>query len=354
MRRSGFIILLIFIFTVTATAHSRSQFSAPFFIQTSDFRLQISEPAAFMRAEVQSEKASVTLKVVPPWYLNGWIVIPSGGALLVILMLYLILASRYYAKRRKVQELREQMRQQEEQARKELEATNAELESALRTAEWGITTIRGLAHSLKNSSDWIDKYCTSIKSHQVSSDAHAKIQRIQRVSHRMSQTFKKLFEATGNPQYRPFNLASIMSILTLQVVQGNPDWKTNIQLNKQYESKIDIIADREKLILALRDIIFNACEAMEEQGGTLTIKMTSHNEEVHLEIQDMGRGIPEADLDKVFNAGYTSKPEGTGLGLWIAKQIIEEMHRGQISLFSQEGVGTVVAIKLPKNGKEIK
>lgn len=139
-----------------------------------------------------------------------------------------------------------------------------------------------------------------------------------------------------------------MSILTLQVVQGNPDWKTNIQLNKQYESKIDIIADREKLILALRDIIFNACESMEAQGGTLTIKMTSHNEEVHIEIQDMGRGIPEADLDKVFNAGYTSKPEGTGLGLWIAKQIIKEMHRGQISLFSQEGVGTVVAIKLPK------
>ena len=87
---------------------------------------------------------------------------------------------------------------------------------------------------------------------------------------------------------------------------------------------------------------------MEENGGTLTVRMTANADEVQIEIQDTGNGIPEGDLERVFNAQYTSKSRGTGLGLWVVKQIIEGMYKGHVHICSQEEVGTTVAIRLPK------
>lgn len=106
-------------------------------------------------------------------------------------------------------------------------------------------------------------------------------------------------------------------------------------------------ADREKLRIAFTDLIINACEAMEEKGGIITITMKVNSKQVLVEIQDTGKGIPQQDLDKIFNPRYTSKADGTGLGLWIAQQIIEGMHQGKLTIRSQEGCGTTVEIQLP-------
>ncbi|MFQ6043172.1 MAG: two-component regulator propeller domain-containing protein, partial [Candidatus Poribacteria bacterium] len=82
-----------------------------------------------------SESASVTLKVVPVWYKNGWIVFPSGGAVLALLIFSILSATRYAAKRREAHQLQVQMLEQERQARETLEAKNAELEEAKDAAE---------------------------------------------------------------------------------------------------------------------------------------------------------------------------------------------------------------------------
>jgi len=75
-----------------------------------------------------SEPASLTLKVVPPWYLNGWIAIPSGGGLLALLIWSIVSAVRYSAHRRESQRLREQMLEQERQSRQEIQALNEQLQ----------------------------------------------------------------------------------------------------------------------------------------------------------------------------------------------------------------------------------
>jgi len=82
-----------------------------------------------------SEPASLTLNVVPPWYLNGWIAFPSGGGIIALLIGFIVFGSRYYIQRCESQRLREQMLQQEREARETLEAQNIQLQEAKETAE---------------------------------------------------------------------------------------------------------------------------------------------------------------------------------------------------------------------------
>jgi len=93
------------------------------------------EVQAIDRALNYSQPASVTLKVVPPWYLNGWIAFPSGGGIVALLIGFIVFGSRYYVQRRESQRLRDQMLQQEQKARETLEAKNAQLEEAKTVAE---------------------------------------------------------------------------------------------------------------------------------------------------------------------------------------------------------------------------
>ena len=82
-----------------------------------------------------SEPASLRLKVVTPLYLNGWITIPSGGAVAGLLIWAAVFSWRYYAQRRESQQLREQMLEQEREARESLENTNAQLLEAKEAAD---------------------------------------------------------------------------------------------------------------------------------------------------------------------------------------------------------------------------
>ena len=89
-----------------------------------------------------SQPVSVTLRVAPPWYKNGWIVFPSGGVILALLVSSFVFGSRYYVQRREserleqeAQNLRDEMLQQERQSRETLEAKNTELQEAKYAAE---------------------------------------------------------------------------------------------------------------------------------------------------------------------------------------------------------------------------
>ncbi len=70
-------------------------------------------------------------------------------------------------------------------------------------------------------------------------------------------------------------------------------------------------------------------------------------DKVVIKVSDSGEGIPKSAIAKAFEPFYTSKSDGTGIGLAISRQLIVE-NNGEISIDSEEGKGTVVTIKLPK------
>ena len=92
----------------------------------------------------------------------------------------------------------------------------------------------------------------------------------------------------------------------------------------------------------------NAVDAMEGKG-TITLALFDEPHQVVIEVQDTGKGIKKKDLNSVFTPGFTTKKRGWGLGLSLAKRIVEEYHKGRIFVKQSEpGKGTTFRIEMKK------
>ena len=92
----------------------------------------------------------------------------------------------------------------------------------------------------------------------------------------------------------------------------------------------------------------NAVDAMEGKG-TITLTLFDEPHQVVIEVQDTGKGIKKKDLNSVFTPGFTTKKRGWGLGLSLAKRIVDEYHKGRIFVKQSEpGKGTTFRIEMKK------
>lgn len=111
-------------------------------------------------------------------------------------------------------------------------------------------------------------------------------------------------------------------------------------------SPLTITGDGELLSQVFLNILLNACQAM-PGGGTVTVATAQEGHDVvRISVSDEGTGIPEEDRDKIFNLYYTTKPDGSGMGLPLAYRIVQ-LHDGTIEVLSKVGEGTVIIVRLP-------
>jgi signal transduction histidine kinase len=130
-------------------------------------------------------------------------------------------------------------------------------------------------------------------------------------------------------------------------VVSAPERLTDMELDVPHGTIV--IADREKLIRVMINGIRNALDAMGENGH---VRISSHGKGrwVAVSIEDTGKGISEKDQDRLFTPFYTTKTDGTGLGLAYARKVVEGMD-GTIKLTNRtNGIGAVLTIQLP-NGR---
>ena len=105
--------------------------------------------------------------------------------------------------------------------------------------------------------------------------------------------------------------------------------------------------DKGQLQQALINLVLNAIESTDSGGKvTVTAAVAPDADSVEIRIQDTGKGIPQNELDKIFDPFYTTKESGTGLGLAITSGIIAQ-HSGTINVESQLGQGSTFIIRLP-------
>ena len=98
----------------------------------------------------------------------------------------------------------------------------------------------------------------------------------------------------------------------------------------------------------LENLIKNAVDAMEGAAGSITITTGIEARNACIEVTDTGKGIPRKRQKTIFNPGYTTKKRGWGLGLTLAKRIVEQYHDGRIFVANSEpGVGTTFRILIP-------
>jgi signal transduction histidine kinase len=129
-----------------------------------------------------------------------------------------------------------------------------------------------------------------------------------------------------------------------------------IQYKQNYDVTIPPIhGDRNALKQVFLNLIKNAVESCADKGQVevssrwITEHRLKGQNSMSIEIRDNGSGVPADSLEKIFNPFYTTKKEGSGLGLFLAYQIIAK-HGGAIFVDSEVGAGTTVKVFLPISG----
>lgn len=118
---------------------------------------------------------------------------------------------------------------------------------------------------------------------------------------------------------------------------------------------VDILACTPLLEWVVENLIKNAVDAMNGEGKISVALLPGSSEMAIVEVSDTGKGISRKNWQTVFNPGYTTKSRGWGLGLTLAKRIIEQYHRGRICVArSTPGIGTTFRIDLPKAKSDVK
>ena len=126
-----------------------------------------------------------------------------------------------------------------------------------------------------------------------------------------------------------------------------PELKASkIRVDETLDKRLPLfLIDPERIHQVFLNIIKNAVHAM-PKGGALKIQTEAKGKLCLIHFQDTGVGIPDESIAKIFDAYYTTKEEGSGLGLMIVYQIIRE-HGGRIEVSSKPNQGTTFTIVLP-------
>lgn len=147
------------------------------------------------------------------------------------------------------------------------------------------------------------------------------------------------------PEPLPASLSEVMAHAIDYIDKRTPK---RINLVTQFPSE-DIILNLNASLFewVIENLCKNAVDAIGEQPGTITLSMQKTAQKVIIEISDTGKGIRKKDIGNVFRPGFTTKKRGWGLGLSLAKRIVEEYHQGKIMVKSSEvGIGTTFLIEL--------
>jgi two-component system sensor histidine kinase HydH len=172
---------------------------------------------------------------------------------------------------------------------------------------------------------------------------------------RLNRVITDLLDFAGSkePRREPQSLETIADqVLKLLA----PDLEIRkVVVVKEYEPNLPAVSvDRDRISQVFINLLLNALESMEAGGEIrISLRRCGPPPAVEASVSDTGAGIPDGDLEQVFEPFFSRKKKGTGLGLAIVHQIIES-HRGDIRVESRPGKGTVFRIRLPLDGKGAK
>jgi hypothetical protein len=238
-----------------------------------------------------------------------------------------------------------------EKAQQELQQCHyQQMERADRLASVG-EMATGIAHEIKNPLAGISGAITVLADDFAEDDPrHEIVRQILEQIARLDKTATDLlyFGRPGKPE---FSYADINDLVkkTLFFITQHPEAR-NIHRVKELTRDLPLVGVDEKQIQqVLFNIIINAIQAMKD-GGTLTVVTDSvfrdGREFVRVQVMDTGKGIPPEEIEHIFVPFFTTKTQGTGLGLPICKKLMMQ-NGGTINVASSPGEGTTFTLELP-------
>ena len=194
-------------------------------------------------------------------------------------------------------------------------------------------------------SEPFDRFTPLPKDEQAEIDEYTSI--IIKEVDRLNRSIEQLL-AFGKPATTDAELCNVHDLLDNCLATYQPELdRHNIKVVRDYSDCPSVNINQDGITQVIFNLFSNAIEAM-DIGGTLTIKIYSQAESqtAYIRIQDTGPGISASDVPNLFDAFYTTKQKGTGLGLYISQKILAE-HEGSIDVDANLSIGTAFIIMLP-------
>jgi signal transduction histidine kinase len=211
----------------------------------------------------------------------------------------------------------------------------------------------GIAHEIRNPLNFISlsvDHLSNMKSLETcegESRAGDLIRKIKAEIQRVNQMVASFLDLGRELVLHPMSLRVDLPLedalgLNSQIIRDR-----GISVERDYCDPVPVVEiDIDKMKSCFQNLIANAAESM-PNGGILRISIMENAESVNLTFEDSGEGIRPDNLPKLFEPYFTTKKKGIGLGLAIAKRMIES-HKGEIDITSTPGRGTCVRVSLPR------
>jgi signal transduction histidine kinase len=197
------------------------------------------------------------------------------------------------------------------------------------------------AHQLGTPLSSIEAWLELLRDNEENNEAVTEMQKDLDRLKLVADRFSKVGSA---PQLEEENLVNRLQGIVEYMQKRSPK-KINISLHTR-ETEVPVNVSGPLLDWVMENLIRNALDAMHGQGK-IDVTITNSPQQVWIDVQDTGKGIPSHQLKDVFNPGFTTKKRGWGLGLSLARRIIVNYHNGSIFVKSSEvGKGTTFRIVL--------
>ena len=164
---------------------------------------------------------------------------------------------------------------------------------------------------------------------------------------RLSRVANRFSNIGSWPQLVPTNLEPVIDEMVTYIRKRIPGKGETISLS--YEGKNDIVLplNAELFQWVIENLLKNALDAMENQPGEIRVQTEQKGDVVVIDVQDTGKGMSKRVAREVFRPGFSTKKRGWGLGLSLAKRIIDEYHGGKLEVYrTRQGEGTTFRITL--------
>ncbi|SRR5579885_19450 len=213
------------------------------------------------------------------------------------------------------------------------------------------TIAAGIAHDLNNPLQVILSRAELLQAlgDSLPSEVREDLEVIQRHAQRATRIVEEFLRVSRQREkdYAPLQVSRVVDDALLLMGDQLNSSKIGVEILSQRELP-PIMGDTTALERVLINLLSNARDAMRD-GGRLRIETGLSDDRpgwVRLRVTDSGPGIEPGALNRIFDLLYTTKPDGTGLGLWLSRRIIQE-HSGRIEVQSELGRGTTFTITLP-------
>jgi len=210
----------------------------------------------------------------------------------------------------------------------------------------------GVAHEVRNPLSSIKGFATLLGSKfKEGSREHEAADLLVQEAERLNRSITELLNY-ARPTHllkEPVNLGQLVD-QSLKLINSDAQ-ALGVKTSLAVEPDLPAISvDKDRINQVLLNLYLNGLQAMEHSTSEKELNVSVHHDVdagmLVIEVQDTGSGIPQEDLDKILDPYFTTKPDGTGLGLALAYKIIDE-HKGSIRFSSSVGEGTTVSVSLP-------